>query len=662
MDLVLKDQDIINIIKDYIENKNTDYAVMIDGEWGSGKTYFVLKKLKPQLEKFFEKKKPIKFIYVSAYGVKDTKELDNKIYEEIIREFLPDILKNKYKDIGNGVEAIYKIVKEVKKWPDISKNSIKPIIEILQKRNEKNYILVFDDLERSEMPISELMGYINEFVEHKEMKTIIVANEKEILKKKMYSNSEMKYIAAESEILNIPVEKKGFIDILNDRKEDKSTENKKIDINELNERVEKIFGEDLLYSQIKEKLIGITIYYVPNLEEVNKTIFEEYIENRVIREYIERNNHRIINLMQNKNHLNIRTLKISLKILEKIFLIMLEIDTSKYDEKAINSCKMDILIYTITACIEYKEGTNKEHSGSEIFIINQESRVSDAKNGFRFIDDIIDKSYVHEERIKNVIEEYLKIKAEDANDSNDPINILMYYWQMDDEEIKKNYEDLKKKLQNNLYKSTLYSKIMYLVIKLVNIGFPKKYIEEIKSIMIKNLEDLKNSNRIEEFNAFDELDFSFDNDEEKRKYEEIIQPIKQIISDSKNKNKINNINSTITKKEKWGEEFSSYCMDNKGQFILQKEFFNLLNIDNLFDVIKQSKTKDVSDFRRSIATIYHFRNINEFYKNDIYKLRELLEKLEGITSEELNQYCNTKKYNINLLKENIKQVIELLEK
>lgn len=233
---------------------------------------------------------------------------------------------------------------------------------------------------------------------------------------------------------------------------------------------------------------------------------------------------------------------------------------------------------------------------------------------------------------------------------------------MDDEEIKKNYEDLKKKLQNNLYKSTLYSKIMYLVIKLVNIGFPKKYIEEIKNIMIKNLEDLKNSNRIEEFNAFDELDFSFDNDEEKRKYEEIIQPIKQIISDSKNKNKINNINSTITKKEKWGEEFSSYCMDNKGQFISQKEFFNLLNIDNLFDVIKQSKTKDVSDFRRSIATIYHFRNINEFYKNDIYKLRELLEKLEGITSEELNQYCNTKKYNINLLIENIKQVIELLEK
>lgn len=185
MDQFLKDEEIIKIISEYIENKNTDYAIMIDGEWGSGKTHFILKKLKVELNNVWKKnKKEIKFIYVSTYGVKDTIELDNKIYEEIIKEFLPEKIKKKYKDIENGLGSLYEIIKEFTKWPNISKNSIRSLIEILQKRNQKNYVLIFDDLERSEMPITELLGYINEFVEHKEMKTVIIANEKEILKKK----------------------------------------------------------------------------------------------------------------------------------------------------------------------------------------------------------------------------------------------------------------------------------------------------------------------------------------------------------------------------------------------------------------------------------------------------------------------------------------------
>ena len=46
MEKILKEKQIINIIREYIEDKNADYAVMIDGEWGSGKTYFVKRKLK----------------------------------------------------------------------------------------------------------------------------------------------------------------------------------------------------------------------------------------------------------------------------------------------------------------------------------------------------------------------------------------------------------------------------------------------------------------------------------------------------------------------------------------------------------------------------------------------------------------------------------------
>ena len=46
----------------------------------------------------------------------------------------------------------------------------------------KGRILIFDDLERAKMPMKEVLGYINAFVEHDDSKVIIIANEEDILK------------------------------------------------------------------------------------------------------------------------------------------------------------------------------------------------------------------------------------------------------------------------------------------------------------------------------------------------------------------------------------------------------------------------------------------------------------------------------------------------
>lgn len=43
-------QEIISGIKVYINEYCSDYAVMLNGSWGSGKTYFVKNELIPVLE------------------------------------------------------------------------------------------------------------------------------------------------------------------------------------------------------------------------------------------------------------------------------------------------------------------------------------------------------------------------------------------------------------------------------------------------------------------------------------------------------------------------------------------------------------------------------------------------------------------------------------
>ena len=660
MEQFLKENEIIDIVKEYVENKNTGYAIMIDGEWGSGKTYFVREKLEKKLKKLWEEtKREIKFIYVSSYGVKSTNELDSKIYEKIILEFLPEKFKSKYQDIERGLGSLYEIIKEFKKLPNIPKNSIRNLIEILQKRNSKNYILIFDDIERCEMPITELLGYINEFVEHKSMKTIIIANEKEILKKKMYSNNELKYLVAENKMLDIPIEKNRIDDIFYKNNKLGKDEDKKINIEELDKRVEKIFGEDLLYSQIKEKLIGITIFYVPDLKSVLETIIDEEISNQKVKECIKTYDNKLINIMQNKNHINIRTLKIALKIIEKIFNVMFEMDLSMYEERIVHNCRTDILTYTMFECIEYKEGNSKESNKTEIFTISEENNYMDVKNGFSFIDDIIKKSYINCKKVKEVITLYMKTKTEDVNDFEDPINVLGYYWQMDDKDIERNYLLLKEKLRKNLYQISSYPKIIFIIMKLNDIGFPEHYIEDIKKIMYDNL---KNVDNIETFNALEELNFSFNNQDEIKKYEEIINPIKDYIEELTKNERKENINLKIEKKAGWGQNFSNYCMEKKNTFISRKEFFNLIDVENLLDCIKISKTKDISDFRRCIATIYNFKNIKEFYEKDLTKLELFLERLQNIDKNQMEKYDKSKKYNIEWIKRNVQDIINILKK
>ena len=54
---ILKDDDIVNVVIKYIDEDLYNYAVMIDGEWGCGKTYFVKRYLIDKIQQNEEEKK-----------------------------------------------------------------------------------------------------------------------------------------------------------------------------------------------------------------------------------------------------------------------------------------------------------------------------------------------------------------------------------------------------------------------------------------------------------------------------------------------------------------------------------------------------------------------------------------------------------------------------
>ena len=138
--------------------KPPQYAVMINGSWGIGKTY--------RVKRFIEAKKVDgkQICFVSLYGVKSTDEIDQLI--------LVAIMPMLGTPLGAAAGRI------AKAWAQ--KFGLGDAVNLSEaKRHLTIDLMVFDDLERAKLSPVEVLGYINQFIEQEGRKAVLIANEAE---------------------------------------------------------------------------------------------------------------------------------------------------------------------------------------------------------------------------------------------------------------------------------------------------------------------------------------------------------------------------------------------------------------------------------------------------------------------------------------------------
>jgi hypothetical protein len=183
----------LEYLRRYCDQKNEfDYAVMIRGKWGAGKTHLINNFIIERKTQGFEKN-----LYVSLYGLTSGRQIDEALY----RQLHPVLSSRGMKlaaTIGKGLlKAITKIDIGGDGKEDITLSSSIPDVDLSEYfKTPKECLLIFDDLERCSMKVSDILGYINSFVEHEGFKAIIIANEVEILKRedKLYAEIKEKLI------------------------------------------------------------------------------------------------------------------------------------------------------------------------------------------------------------------------------------------------------------------------------------------------------------------------------------------------------------------------------------------------------------------------------------------------------------------------------------
>ncbi len=392
-------EDLVESILDYIRSDYTDYAIMINGEWGSGKTYFWNHKIKPKIESMQLNGKRYTAIYMSLYGISNLEEISKKIFIETTQ--LMDKNLKKYMD-ASGVKNIPEYAKtglDMANFFGVTQNGDR--IDYGEFFSTDDKVLCFDDLERANVDVIDILGYINNFVEHDHIKTIIICNEKELSTKLKNNNLEMKTFIA-----TYLLDKENKLNIKTDKPM----------VERIRDTIEYVFDKANDYERIKEKLIGETFEYAPEFNYIINGLLMRYENCPDLIRFLRENTNLIISTFNKSGTRNLRILKHSLTNFKKIFDMV-----NKAYPNTNHRVLQTMLIFTIAISFEIKAGKitkdkfvnindNEEYKAilvsSRVFMDNRQFYIKEFDNNYYY-------NFKAEYRFFKFIEVYVRTRIFD---------------------------------------------------------------------------------------------------------------------------------------------------------------------------------------------------------------------------------------------------------
>ncbi len=287
------------VIRQYLEIE-TNYALVINGKYGIGKTHYFKNILAPEITKLSPQEDASKKfvpIHISLFGISTIEQVQTQIFLSLY-----PILKNKNLKLATGAgKAIIRGLAHFGRLGDIDKY-IKDIN--LTSDDWVNYdelVLCFDDLDRKSdsLSVKDIFGFINTIVENEGTKVLIIYNEEDLLKNEDYT------------------------------------------------------------SKIKEKVVGVSVEFNQDIESAfNEIITQRYSSpSKIYHQHLNKFKNEIIEVIK-KNENNLRNLIFFLEHYRVIFnslAILFEEDKDFSFQK--EEKHFAVLYFSLAISIEYKKGS-----------------------------------------------------------------------------------------------------------------------------------------------------------------------------------------------------------------------------------------------------------------------------------------------------------------
>lgn len=626
-------------IKKYLESSFFQYAIMINGPWGCGKSYLVNKHLKQEIEKTEnpndKNKRNYKYLYISLYGLKEIAEVENMIATQLV--FLGQLSKGKsfgvVKDVaGIGLKVIPKVLKQFK-FPDLITDLKEGIPQLINDiKDLKQYVFVFDDFERTAIPLNEILGFVSNLIEIDEAKVIIVTNEDEIKDIRDVKSDYQKYFwyLLIKDKINIPQNPSD--PLVHTR--NSGVPEKKPDFDAIMCETELLFKSKTEYKITKEKVIGKTLNYQQDESEI-EIFIEEEIErwNKSGKDSVDKKvslgnlSAFIAQHFKQKNCYNLRAVQ---RLLSYLFMVtpqIQEVIFEKFEDggedvsagrvfKKIIANIIDILIDNVKG-IKYEESMRAPK-------LEWEFDNSNRKRDFRFAADYFYFGVFDEAKLKKDLVPFVELQWMSKHDPDNPLYKLSQFSLLEESKVLEIIEQVKQGIDSGRIGIGKYGEALFYItilerILVIGHGDVEKIIEK----MVVKIEDSKISN-LESNDGY----VSASSEEDRDKYEGYLN-ILQKAADKNSKNPP--IKSVI--EESLGKGL--LCSDEVREFYMFEtssdatSYFLLADVKKLTQVIKSAKAKDVLELRKIVQSISECvirfpesgKSIKEFY-DELKKMKD----------------------------------------
>lgn len=666
----LDDKKLSAILIDYINNDKTNQAVLIDGEWGSGKTFFIQEVFMKEYEtkrSNADRCKSVNFkietisdsqgrlyskaennfkvntninrniYYVSLYGLGDVSQIEWAIYEKLIVTYMPDQQSN---CAVNLLKVLGKVMPSIIQYFGIAVSFSSLIKEIIGAMKPiRDMAIVFDDLERCNIELNSILGYINNLVEHCNVKAIIIANEKEIWRAGFSVNIAEKYNTA----LN-------HLSLLNEIPT-------RTDVKAIHDHAEKLFSQDNGYEKVKEKLVGIHICYTKCLKDSYDSVLSKFVDDQETKDILKQQKDFVLAQFNSLANSNIRMLinfSVSSQRIIKIVRSVKVLHTDFWVQE-----KSRMLNYLIYCTIKVKSGEQldewNDESISRHLLYTDKNKQNKYIYGYKFIHDFVIHGYVDETKTVQELQNYY-MSRDSIIEYNEFINrsawkALVNWRLLEDVEVYNYLTQLKNELAEDRYQPTEFGQIILVLAQLEEKGFSIAYEDYIQLIRKKIEGETLDNITVANFSAYR------GDSNVVRRYREVMNPILEMIEMDRRQKKLETY--TYLNTCQWDEDYVRQCQNIKESFLEDKQFLALFDLNKFAKRLHSATAKEVHFLLYAIREVYCFNNINEWFKADVEKLDRMIAITEQFVSK-TNKL--TIKANLGELLDAMKNYLERLKK
>lgn len=583
----------------FLTDVNPEYAVLLKGPWGCGKTHFVKKFENYMIEKGYVKENEI--LNISIFGVATIDELEDRIFE-----LLHPIRSS---DCGKIATTVMRKVIEKGTNVDIGefpKKSIDP-------ENLKKKLIIIDDIERSELSPTKLLGYLSTYIIDEGIRIILICNEKEYISK--FKDEVHSYEKISEKIIGYKLEIIPEYDI-----------------------AIQFFCDELKLTQFIPKSSEIVCEIIDNLETKNLRVIRRAIQSYT---YIYSN---IPNEYKEEKYLD--------QLFECYLVAFIQYNMGDIKKSEIQDAIAAYYKHRISLK-EYKDKKKTEHEKIWGLFLHKKVPLQD------YLESIICDGRFNKQELEEKIKfELERSKCEDMS----PLYHLMNNWtNMDEETFKFNVEKVIEEFKQGIYMNPgeilNFIDILMLYQKYEMIPYEEQGIIALADDLIKkNVDNIKPIN-LNEFNLGGYGGFMFINIENE-KFKCLKSKIETIIKNNASKEVQNELDSYIDNLESTYDEFIKHIyLVNGSNKYRDYPIMSYMDVDKLFKKLMKISMVKQENFIYALSERYGIQYSNGSFEKKYHDDYENTLNLYSLYIEQYNS--ENKLFNPKVFK--MKKIIDSLK-